>query len=161
MNNAPVIPDVPEGATGNIIAWVVVAILVVVVVGAVAITKTLAPMLQEMLHSVSKIDDAVNHRHPGAPRLADHVSEIRGVVERVERKLEELVEMNAVDHHDFRRDIAALKEWNARWDELPPELATDAGLLNKLHIIETALDELRAIVGEHIEWEVAEKYKET
>lgn len=89
--------------------------------------------------NTASINDAVNHRHESQPRLLDLVRTIA-------------------------QEVAGLKEWQDRWN-LPPDLASGAGLIARFTTINRHLDrhaaelrEVKQLLAEHAAWE-AEKYE--
>jgi hypothetical protein len=88
----------------------------------------------------SAINDAVNHRHGEEPRLLDHIRRIA-------------------------TDVAEIKVWKERWEGLPPDLATDGGLVTRLERLDHKIDncasavhQVRSELVEHVQWET-KKYE--
>ena len=136
------IPPAPSGDNVEVLSWVLVALIVIIVMGAILALRSVRPVLHEILehvgivnNTVDRVEDSVNHRHPGAPTLADHAVMTRATVERLEENLVDFDRRNEAIHREIIGDVSSLKAWARRWGDLPPEPSSDgSGGRNRLDV---------------------------
>jgi hypothetical protein len=156
------VPEIPADANG-IVAWMLITVLVFLLTAGALLAGSVrwlvnryGPEFNEMLAKVRKVEDTTNHRHPGQPTLADHavmtrsnVRDLSGKIEKQDMAISELTTM-----------LGELRLWAARWDSLPPELASDGALMTKFRDIETAVARIQRELEHHVVWEEKTKWND-
>ena len=150
------LPEVPQGSEVGIVVWFSVCVLIIVFGFATFIIRTFKGHLAPLASHVENINDATNHRHPGAPTLVDHVTATRVAVEDLQGRMAE----SHAQVQELRVDVAGLKTWAGKWGNLPAEFDSDTGLAGKFEAIDQDLAIIRDRIVNHIQWEEDHKWSD-